>query len=125
MQHDLATLDKAVNTISDSLYKSANILIQPLNQDNERSTQDYDPLIIEAERVHLQWSQNHTNTDVWQSVREEMVTHLKKNVAGKERQAWMTALNEKDPKILWKKINWKGAVDPPRNHLLKNCKGIS
>ena len=46
----------------------------------------------------------------------------------------MTALNEKDPKILWKKINWKVAVDstsskkPPleelRRHFLKKGESV-
>ena len=121
---DLAMLDKAVNSLSDSLYKSASTLLQP-NQVKEKSTLNYDPLIVEAERVHQQWRQGDTNTDEFHSVREEMVTHLKTNVAGKERQAWLNALNEKDPKILWQKINWKGTTDntsskkPPLEELRK------
>ena len=110
-KRDLSSLDRAVNTLSDSLYKTANSLSPQNTRASENTPTARDPLIDEAERIHQQWEKGNTSTDEWNSVREETIMHLKTNVASKERNAWLTALHEKDPKALWQKINWKGTVD--------------
>ena len=132
--NNLANLDSAVQALSDSLYNSASTLAPPMNLVNDDASSTCDPLIVEAERVHQQWKQGNSTTDEWHSVRDEIVTHLKTNVAAKERGAWLTALRENDPKALWQKINWKGTVvsttsskpslDDLRSHFLKKGESV-
>ena len=126
---DLNTLDSAVDALSDSLYKSADTISPQPTQRKQSSPMNDDPLLIEAEKLHKHWEQGDTTTEEWNSVREEIITHLKTNTAAKERNTWLTALQERDPKAVWQKINWKGNVqnnesskpslDDLREHFLK------
>ena len=130
----LKNLDSVVNVLSDSLYKSATTLAPTRNKVND-DVLIRDPLIVEADEIHQQWVQGEKTTGEWSSVRDEVITHLKKNVAAKERSAWATALSERDPKVLWQKINWKGNMEttaasskPPlsdlRDHFLKKGQSV-
>ena len=136
LKHDqrLKNLDSVVNVLSESLYKSANTLAPEREQMNEDML-IHDPLIAEAEQTHQQWKQGEKTNLEWNSVRDEVIIHLKKNVAAKERSAWATALSERDPKVLWQKINWKGKMEssaastkPPlsdlRDHFLKKGQSV-
>ena len=123
-----------VNIMSDSLYKSANTLAPIRNQVNDDAL-IHDPLIAEADEINQLWEKGEKTAGEWNSVREEVISHLKKNIAAKERSAWSTALSERDPKVLWKKINWKGNMEnsaasskPPlselRDHFLKKGQSV-
>ena len=78
-------------------------------------------MIAEANRVHKQWIQGEKMEEEKDSVRQEVITHLKQNVASKERNAWSAVLKENDPKALWKKINWKGTFDRDTTSSKPSC----
>ncbi len=136
INQNLENLDAAVNSLSDSLYNTAHILVPPKNKVDDISTVCIeDPLITEANRVHKQWLRGEKSDEEYDSVHQEVITHLKQNVSSKERKAWSAVLKENDPKALWQKINWKGTLEcdvtstkPPldelREHFLKKGQSV-
>ena len=45
------------------------------------------------------------NGEAWQRVRNEAVEHLRKDVSETDHQNWSYALNSKDSRSLWNRIN--------------------
>ena len=105
LDQSIENIDEAVNLLSDSIYKSASLLSSSIQTDTGEVS---DPLIREADRIAQRWTASENDSEL---TREEIIEHLKHNVASKDRKSWMDALNESDPKALWQKINWKGTFD--------------
>ena len=111
--HNLQSLDKGVNLLSDSLYKCASTLNPPRkNASSDLNVQETtDPLVELAEKTHAKWKRGECSSLERNTVRDETIDHLKKCAVAKERKAWADALGDKDSKAVWEKINWKGSFD--------------
>ena len=104
-------MDTCVNKLSDSLYNIANTLI-PQNTDNITHTSiATDPLMELADQVHKKWRRGECESSERDTIRNEVIDHLKTSGVSKERTAWANVLREKDSKAVWDKINWKGKFD--------------
>ena len=104
-------MDTCVNKLSDSLYNIANTLI-PQNTDNNTHTSiATDPLMELADQVHKKWRRGECESSERDTIRNEVIDHLKTSGVSKERTAWANVLREEDSKAVWDKINWKGKFD--------------
>ena len=107
-------LSISVSTGCQNLYKCASTLVPPnINIDNK--SQNADPLIELANKTHIIWKHGECSTAERNTIREETIEHLKKCAVSKERKAWADVLSDRNPKVVWDKINWKGTFD--KHHL--------
>ena len=97
----LKDMDTCVNKLTDSLYNIANTLI-PQNTDNNTHTAiAIDPLMELADQVHTKWRRGECESSERDTIRNEVVDHLKTSAISKERTAWANVLREKDSKAVW------------------------
>ena len=108
----LEDLDVLVSKFSDSVYNAAYLNSNKQQNDDEISQDNIFPTIEDLLTIQ---NSGEVNGGAWKKVRDEAVDHLRKDVSEKDHQNWSHALNSKDPRLLWTRINWKGDFTTKQN----------
>ena len=125
----LSNLDNLVSAFSDSIYNAAKL---NSSRADEVTTLQEDGIYPTIEDLLTVQNAGEVSRNEWERVRDEAIEHIRKDVSLKDQQNWSSALNSKDPRSLWLKINWKGSFSysnsdekPELNDLATHfaCKG--
>ena len=106
VENSLDNLDDLVSAFSDSVYRSATL---SNSQVEEVSQVPEDGIFPTIEDLLAAQNAGEVGGNEWNRVREEAIEHIRKDVSQKDHQNWSSALNSKDSRSLWSKINWKGS----------------
>ena len=105
-EKSLSNLDSLVSSLSNSCYTAAkvNTVRTELAVASNEVNDDIKEIIS---NIYERFS-GPNNAEKWQDLRNEAVSHLRKDVSRQTHSNWASVLRSGDPKTLWSKISWKG-----------------